>query len=35
MFSVIEEMITRYDKNQDGLDFMEMYVASGGSLEDL
>lgn len=28
-------MTERHDKNRDGLDFMEMYTASGGRLQDL
>lgn len=28
-------MTQKHDKNQDGLDFLEMYAASGGRLQDL
>ena len=35
MVRVIEEMMLNFDTNGDGLDFLEMYRASGGNLEDL
>lgn len=35
MINAIEQMTDRHDKNRDGLDFMEMYTASGGRLQDL
>lgn len=35
MIRVIEQMENQHDKNRDGFDFMEMYTASGGKLEDL
>ena len=31
----IETMIQRHDKDKNGLDFLEMYTASGGKLQDL
>lgn len=35
MVGTIEEMTQRHDHNGNGLDFMEMYMASGGKLQDL
>lgn len=35
MVKVIDVMITNYDRDQNGLDFLEMYEASGGNLEEL
>ena len=35
MIGAIDEMIEKYDRDSNGLDFLEMYEASGGSLEDL
>ena len=32
---VIEQMTTIHDKDNDGLDFLELYTASGGKLQDL
>lgn len=35
MVNAITEMTAKHDANNDGLDFMEMYTASGGKLQDL
>ena len=35
MITVIDKMIQNYDRNGDGLDFAELYRASGGNSEDL
>ena len=31
----IEKMIEKHDKNKNGFDFLEMYAAGGGRLQDL
>lgn len=35
LIGTIDEMTHKHDKNKDGLDFVEMYIASGGRLQDL
>lgn len=35
MVDAITQMTSKHDTNNDGLDFMEMYTASGGKLQDL
>lgn len=35
IISAIESMIQLHDKNHNGFDFLEMYTASGGNLQDL
>lgn len=35
IMQVIEEMTTKHDRDQNGFDFAEMYMASGGNLHDL
>ena len=35
IIGVIEQMSTIHDKNNDGFDFVELYTASGGKLQDL
>ena len=33
--AAVEEMVKIHDRNADGFDFLEMYTASGGNLQDL
>ena len=35
MIETIDKMVTEFDLNGDGLDFAELYKASGGKVEDL
>ena len=35
IISAIESMVELHDKNRNGFDFLEMYTASGGKLQDL
>lgn len=35
IISAVESMIELHDKNRNGFDFLEMYTASGGKLQDL
>lgn len=33
--AAVEQMVKIHDRNADGFDFLEMYTASGGNLQDL
>lgn len=35
IITAIETMVEKHDKNHNGFDFLEMYTASGGKLQDL
>ena len=35
MKKLVDKMIVKFDIHGDGLDFVELYRASGGNLEDL